>query len=212
MGSFDPSLLAAMFGVALLAGGVDAIAGGGGLITVPALILAGLDPVSAVATLDWVTLGPVLAPALGAVVVLVVDATAPRLVRVHHALGLAALVVGLAVALPGAVSSTGAPVRSASATVPPRVESPAGDPKSATTSVSRSPNAPVPRSEAAGPMPSARVTMKPTTSTAKAPTATHPPSQVRRQETCGLALSARVASVPCCIDGVPPGVRCGVAV
>ncbi|GJD43814.1 putative membrane transporter protein YfcA [Methylobacterium cerastii] len=50
VGSFDPSLLAAMFGVALLAGGVDAIAGGGGLITVPALILAGLDPVSAVAT------------------------------------------------------------------------------------------------------------------------------------------------------------------
>ncbi|KRE58687.1 proton-conducting transporter membrane subunit [Phycicoccus sp. Soil748] len=63
------------------------------------------------ATLDWVALGPVLAPALGAVVVLVVDAAAPRLVRVHHALGLAALVVGLAVALPGAVSSTGAPVR-----------------------------------------------------------------------------------------------------
>ncbi|MHC2106676.1 TSUP family transporter [Methylobacterium sp. CM6246] len=50
MWGYDPALLATMFGVALLGGGVDAIAGGGGLITVPALILAGLDPVSAVAT------------------------------------------------------------------------------------------------------------------------------------------------------------------
>lgn len=36
--------------VGLVAGIVDAIAGGGGLITVPALLLAGLDPVAAVAT------------------------------------------------------------------------------------------------------------------------------------------------------------------
>jgi uncharacterized membrane protein YfcA len=35
---------------ALIAGFIDAIAGGGGLITVPALALAGLDPVAAVAT------------------------------------------------------------------------------------------------------------------------------------------------------------------
>lgn len=35
---------------AFVAGFVDAIAGGGGLITVPALTLAGLDPVSAIAT------------------------------------------------------------------------------------------------------------------------------------------------------------------
>jgi uncharacterized protein len=35
---------------ATLAGFVDAIAGGGGLITVPALLLAGLDPVTALAT------------------------------------------------------------------------------------------------------------------------------------------------------------------
>ena len=93
----------------------------------------------------------------------------------------------------------------------PSVESPAGDRKSATTSVSLSPKAPVPRSDAAGPMPSARVTMKPMTSTANAPMATDPPSQVRRHDTWGLALSASVASVPCCADGVPPGVRCGVA-
>jgi uncharacterized membrane protein YfcA len=35
---------------ALVAGFIDAIAGGGGLITVPALAIAGLDPVAAVAT------------------------------------------------------------------------------------------------------------------------------------------------------------------
>ncbi|WP_430913390.1 TSUP family transporter [Methylobacterium sp. sgz302541] len=48
--SFDPGLVAGLFAVATVAGCVDAIAGGGGLITLPALILAGLDPVSAIAT------------------------------------------------------------------------------------------------------------------------------------------------------------------
>lgn len=42
--------LLALAAVALGAGCLDAIAGGGGLITVPALMLAGLDPASAVAT------------------------------------------------------------------------------------------------------------------------------------------------------------------
>jgi len=46
----DPGLLLGLFGVAVGAGCVDAIAGGGGLMTLPALILAGLDPVSAIAT------------------------------------------------------------------------------------------------------------------------------------------------------------------
>lgn len=50
IGQVDPSLLAGLFGVALFAGGCDAIAGGGGLMTLPALLLAGLDPVSAIAT------------------------------------------------------------------------------------------------------------------------------------------------------------------
>ena len=100
-------------------------------------------------------------------------------------------------------------VRSASATVGPSAESPAGERKSATTTVSRAPNSPFPRSDAAGPMPNARVTMNPTTSTANAPTARPPPIQVRRQETWGLALSARVASVPAA-GTPPPGVRCGV--
>jgi hypothetical protein len=39
-----------LFGIALLAGLVDAIAGGGGLITVPALLWVGLAPVQALAT------------------------------------------------------------------------------------------------------------------------------------------------------------------
>ncbi|WP_336487937.1 TSUP family transporter [Methylobacterium nigriterrae] len=46
----DPGTIATLFAVALAAGCVDAIAGGGGLITMPSLILAGLDPVSAIAT------------------------------------------------------------------------------------------------------------------------------------------------------------------
>ena len=44
------STLATLALVGLVAGFVDAIAGGGALLTVPALALAGLDPVAAVAT------------------------------------------------------------------------------------------------------------------------------------------------------------------
>ena len=46
--SFD--LLALLALAAFAAGFVDGIAGGGGLITIPALLMAGLDPVSAIAT------------------------------------------------------------------------------------------------------------------------------------------------------------------
>ena len=46
----DPLSLAALGLVAFVAGVIDAIAGGGGLLTVPALALAGLDPVSVIAT------------------------------------------------------------------------------------------------------------------------------------------------------------------
>jgi len=46
----DPATFAILCGVALIAGCVDAIAGGGGLLTVPALLMAGLDPVAAIAT------------------------------------------------------------------------------------------------------------------------------------------------------------------
>ena len=44
------SLLAALALVGFVSGFVDAIAGGGGLLTLPSLALAGLDPVAAVAT------------------------------------------------------------------------------------------------------------------------------------------------------------------
>lgn len=43
-------ILALLMAVAFLAGTIDAIAGGGGLLTIPALLAAGLPPVSAIAT------------------------------------------------------------------------------------------------------------------------------------------------------------------
>ena len=43
-------ILLLLFFVAIIAGWVDAVAGGGGLITVPALLLAGLPPAAAIAT------------------------------------------------------------------------------------------------------------------------------------------------------------------
>ncbi len=46
----DVVTLASLGGVALLAGAIDAIAGGGGLLCLPALLLAGLNPVAALAT------------------------------------------------------------------------------------------------------------------------------------------------------------------
>ncbi len=44
------NILLVLFFVALIAGWIDAVAGGGGLITVPALMLAGFSPVTAIAT------------------------------------------------------------------------------------------------------------------------------------------------------------------
>jgi uncharacterized membrane protein YfcA len=46
----SPVLLATLALVGFCAGFVDAIAGGGGLVTVPSLALAGLDPVAVIAT------------------------------------------------------------------------------------------------------------------------------------------------------------------
>ena len=46
----DPLILLALAGVGLLAGFVDAIAGGGGMIALPALLSVGLPPVAALAT------------------------------------------------------------------------------------------------------------------------------------------------------------------
>lgn len=42
--ALDPSTLAILFSVAFTAGFIDAIAGGGGLLTIPALLTAGLPP------------------------------------------------------------------------------------------------------------------------------------------------------------------------
>lgn len=50
MGPLHLDVLASLFVVAALAGALDAIAGGGGLITLPALLLAGLSPVQALGT------------------------------------------------------------------------------------------------------------------------------------------------------------------
>lgn len=47
---FGFELLLILFGVAFVAGLVDAIAGGGGLLTIPALLYAGLPPAAALAT------------------------------------------------------------------------------------------------------------------------------------------------------------------
>lgn len=46
----SPLLLAALFFVAALAGFIDALAGGGGLLTVPALLATGMSPAQALAT------------------------------------------------------------------------------------------------------------------------------------------------------------------
>jgi NADH-quinone oxidoreductase subunit N len=65
-----------------------------------------------VVSFDVMALGPVLAPAVGALLVLVLDVVAPRLRRAHHVLGLVTLAVGCALALPGALGVESAPVRS----------------------------------------------------------------------------------------------------
>ena len=47
---FDPHQLLGLFVLALVAGTIDAMAGGGGLLTVPGLMATGIPPVSALAT------------------------------------------------------------------------------------------------------------------------------------------------------------------
>ena len=62
-------------------------------------------------SIDGLVLAPVLAPAIGAVLVLVLDAVAPRLARWHGAVGVVALAAGFALAVPGAVRTAGLPLR-----------------------------------------------------------------------------------------------------
>ena len=47
---FSFELLALLSLVAMAAGFIDAIAGGGGLLTIPALLFTGMSPVQAIAT------------------------------------------------------------------------------------------------------------------------------------------------------------------
>lgn len=61
--------------------------------------------------IDWLVLAPVLAPAAGAVLVLLLDAALPRLAALHGVVGLLALVAGLALAGPGAVRGADQPLR-----------------------------------------------------------------------------------------------------
>lgn len=99
MFELGPDVIILLFVAATATGFVDAIAGGGGLITVPALLAAGVNPVAAIATnkiqgsfgtasatwtfwrrghidfalLKWPLIATVAGAALGAVVVTFVD-------------------------------------------------------------------------------------------------------------------------------------------
>ena len=46
----DPLILLALAAVGMLAGFVDAIAGGGGMITIPAMLIAGIPPLETLGT------------------------------------------------------------------------------------------------------------------------------------------------------------------
>ena len=50
LGQYSMEIIATLFFVALIAGFIDTLAGGGGLITLPALILSGVPPIAALAT------------------------------------------------------------------------------------------------------------------------------------------------------------------
>ncbi|GAB3484902.1 NADH-quinone oxidoreductase subunit N [Flexivirga lutea] len=60
---------------------------------------------------DWWLLAPVLIPAIGSVLLLVLDASAPRLGRVHWAITALLLLVAAAAAVPGALPSADNPRR-----------------------------------------------------------------------------------------------------
>ena len=67
---------------------------------------------SSVVSFDPLVLAPVLAPAAGALAVLVLDVVAPRLRVPHYVVGLLALVAGIAFAVPAALGVESAPARS----------------------------------------------------------------------------------------------------
>ena len=47
---FGFDIIMLLMGVAFVAGAIDAIAGGGGMLTIPAMLAAGIPPVNALAT------------------------------------------------------------------------------------------------------------------------------------------------------------------
>ena len=47
---FSTEIIAFLLAIAFVAGTIDAMAGGGGLLTIPALMAAGVPPVAAIAT------------------------------------------------------------------------------------------------------------------------------------------------------------------
>ncbi|MEM9103707.1 MAG: TSUP family transporter, partial [Pseudomonadota bacterium] len=47
---FTPEVFLLLFFIAVLAGTIDTLAGGGGLLTLPALLIAGVPPIPALAT------------------------------------------------------------------------------------------------------------------------------------------------------------------
>ena len=104
------------------------------------------------------------------------------------------------------------PVRTAKATTRASDVSPLVTEKSVMRIGSFAFRAPVPSSVAAGPMPNTRIIMNTAMSAMNDPSAYMPPRAVLYQLTCGAALSAMVAIVPCTSDGVPPGVYVGVCV
>ncbi len=65
-----------------------------------------------VVSIDWVALLPALGPALGALLVLIVDAVVPRRNGIHVGIALVALVTGAAATVPGAFGAPSKPVRS----------------------------------------------------------------------------------------------------
>lgn len=58
----SPLLLGVLFFVAMLAGFIDSLAGGGGLLTIPALMAAGMPPAQALATNKLQTCGDLSLP------------------------------------------------------------------------------------------------------------------------------------------------------
>ncbi|MGE0055556.1 MAG: TSUP family transporter [Hyphomicrobium sp.] len=132
----DPTIILLLAVTAALAGFIDAIAGGGGLLTLPALLMAGMPPNMAIATnklqgtfgvaaasysfhragqIDWSTLRPAIVgtaagAALGALVISHVDASWLRPI-VPYALMAAALYFALAPYLRAHAPRTALPAR-----------------------------------------------------------------------------------------------------